>query len=184
VGTLLTIAATVISVVGSVCTIVLFAQVLRDRDRITWRVVESAMKKVLADLNKIDYKPDVVIGVGRGGAIVAGMLAGNLGHVPLFVVDTVLDRSKRQSEARVRYPNLCPEVKDKDVLVSVGELYSGEDLKAVVRYIEEQDPAEIRTMSLFSHPAASIRPDFLGKQTRRPLGAPWRITEAYRTKRL
>lgn len=183
-GSWLTLVATVVSVVASVFTIILFIQYLRDRGRLTWRVVETAVRKVLADMNNVDYKPDVILGVGRGGAIVGGMLAGNLGHVPLFVIDTVLDRSKKVSEARIRYPACCPDLSGQRVLVAVGELYSGEDLKAVTRYVEDQKPSEVQTMSLFSHPAASIRPDYLGKQTKRPMDAPWRITEVYRTKRL
>lgn len=160
------------------------AQYLRDRGRLTWRVVGGAMRHVLDEMNKVDYRPDLIIGVGRGGAIVGGMLAGNLGHVPLFVVDTILDRSKKVSQALVRYPTLCPDLSGLSVLLAVGELYSGEDLRSAAEYVETLGPVEIRTMSLFSHPAASIRPDYVGRMTNRPLDAPWRITEVYRTKRL
>ena len=181
---LLTIVATIISVAASLITIVLFFQFVRDRGRITWRVVERAMRKVMQEMDAEDYKPDLIIGVGRGGAIVGGMLAGNLGHIPLFVVDTILDRSRRVSEARVRYPDVCPQLAGQRVLLAIGELYSGEDLKVVCGYVDDREPADSRTLALFSHPAAGIRTDFLGKRTRRPLDAPWRLTEAYRNRRL
>jgi hypoxanthine phosphoribosyltransferase len=177
---------TLIGVASGVIAIYEFGKYLRDRDQPTWRVVESSMKKVLKEMRQVDYMPDIVIAVGRGGAIVGGMVAGNLGHVPLFVMDTVLDRSKREGEVRIRFPDLCPPLREKSVLLAVGELYSGEDLRTVCRFVESFKPREVRTISLFSHPAASaaIRPDYIGRETKRPLDAPWRMTEAYRTKRL
>jgi hypoxanthine phosphoribosyltransferase len=176
--------ATIITIIAGTITIWQLNQYLRDRDRLTWRVVDLAIRKILNEMIRVDYKPDLVIGVGRGGAIVGGMLAGNLGHVPLFVIDTILDRSKKISQATVRYPKLCPDLAGLSVLLAVGELYSGEDLRSATNYVEKQNAAEIKTMSLFSHPAASIRPDYVGRVTKRPLDAPWRITEVYRTKRL
>jgi hypothetical protein len=85
----LTVVATVLSVMASAVTILLFLQYMRDRGRLTWRVVEACVKKVLAEMNEVDYKPDLVVGVGRGGAVVGGMLAGNLGHVVAAVIVTL-----------------------------------------------------------------------------------------------
>lgn len=184
-----TMTAFVVAAIGIVSGLIAiweFAQYLHDRDRLTWRVVDVAIKKVLKEMDSHDYRPDLVLGVGRGGAIVAGMVAGNLGHVPLAVIDTVLDRSKSMSEVRLRFEDACPDLKDQRVLVVVGELYSGEDLRAAFRFVNDRDPTDVRTMSLFSHPSAttSIRPDYLGRETKKPLDAPWRISEVYRTRRL
>lgn len=178
------VAIAIVSLVASAMTIVLFAQLARERDRLSWRVVERSITQVINEMRRNHYEPDVIVGVGRGGAIVAGMLAGNLGHVPLVVLDTILDRRNHVSEVRLRYPELIPKLHGQRVLVCVGELYSGEDLKTGTRVIRKLRPREIKTMSLFSHPATSVEPDFVGRQTRRPLDAPWRITDEYRTKRL
>lgn len=182
--TIVNILIAVLSVIASLIAVWQFSIYLKDRDRITWRVVEKSMRTVITTMHRANYRPDMIIGVGRGGAIVAGMLAGNLGHVPLFVVDTELDRTTRAVRANIRFPNLLPDVSGKSVAIVVGELYSGEDLKTVVNFVESRGPAEITTMSLFSHPATSITPDYLGKQTKHPLDAPWRMTDIYRTRRL
>lgn len=174
----------ILSVMGSLIAIWQFSVYVKDRDRLSWRVVEKSMRNLITSMQRVNYKPDLIVGVGRGGAIVAGMVAGNLGHVPLFVVDTELDRSGKFGKADVRFPDLLPDVSGKSVLVAVGELYSGEDLRTVVRFVEDHGPAKIETLSLFSHPACVINPDFLGKQTKRPLDAPWRITDIYKTRRL
>lgn len=173
-----------VSFAGSVIAIWELWRYVQDRDRLTWRVTENCMKDIIGQMRRKNYKPDMVIGVGRGGAIVGGMLAGNLGHVPLFVIDTELDRSGGMSKATVRNQTCFPDVHGQSVLVCVGELYSGEDLRAGVEFVANGGPKEITTMSLFSHPASIVDPNYVGKVTSRPLDAPWRITDEYRSRRL
>lgn len=156
----------------------------QDRERLTWRVTEAAMNDVLTQMNRHNYRPDLIIGVGRGGAIVGGMLAGNLGHVPMCVIDTELDKTGGMSTATVRFPDCLPSIAGQEVLVVVGELYSGEDLRAGVNFIAGHGPAGLTTMSLFSHPASVVQPNYLGKETKKPLDAPWRIADVYRNRRL
>jgi hypoxanthine phosphoribosyltransferase len=174
----------VLSVAASAVTIYLFAEELQNRRRFGWKHVEKLVEGLLDDMRTRDYSPDLVLGVGRGGAILAGMLAGNLGHLPLAVVDTILDRSAGISRATIRFPECCPDLRDKDVLIVVGELYSGEDLRRGIEFAERQNPRAIKTATLLTHPAASIRPDFVGLETAKPLSAPWRISEHYKLKRL
>jgi hypoxanthine phosphoribosyltransferase len=157
---------------------------MRSRRRFGWKQVEKLVKVLLEEMRTRGYRPDLVLGIGRGGAILGGMLAGNLGHIPLAVVDTELDHSDGVSKARIRFPDCCPSLTDKSVLVVVGELFSGEDLRQGMEFVRSRHPAQIRTATLLTHPAASVRPDFVGLKTDRPLSAPWRITDAYRTHRL
>ncbi|GAB7049549.1 phosphoribosyltransferase [Catenuloplanes indicus] len=175
---------TIISSVAAVLTVLLSVRFVRERNRPSWRIVEQTMKESLAEIRRSGFDPDVIVGVGRGGAIVAGMLAGNLGHRPLFVIDTVLEKNDGVSEARIRYPDVMPSLAGKRILVAVGELYSGEDLKVAVKAVREQSPASVKTFSLFSHPATGIKPDFCGHETKQPLSAPWRMSEEYRVRRL
>jgi len=179
-----TILLALISLISSAATIYLFLEELRNRRQFGWKHADALVKKLLQEMRRKSYTPDLVLGVGRGGAILAGMLAGNLGHLPLAVIDTVLDRSEGVSTAKVRFPESCPPVKDKSVLVVVGELYSGEDLKQAVEFVRRRRPREIKTATLLTHPAASIRPDFVGLESKQPLTAPWRISDQYKTQRL
>lgn len=179
----MTVGLAVLSALASAVTLYLFLERLKDRRQFGWKHVERLVKKLLSDIQRQDYKPDIVLGVGRGGAILAGMLAGNLGHLPLAVVDTVLDRSSSINTATVRFPECCPSLRDKEILLVVGELYSGEDLRAGMEFAKERLPRGIKTASLLTHPAASVRPDFVGIETERPLTAPWRITDIYKTRR-
>lgn len=174
----------VVSFVASVLTIGLFVQVQYERRSPSWYVVCKRVRCLIQQLNDDGYQPDMIVGIGRGGAIVGGMLAGNLGHVPLFVLDTIVDHSNHERSARLRYPGLCPHLLHLRILLVVGELYTGEDLRVAKHFIEEKAPAELRTLSLYSHPASTIRPDYVGGESKRPLTAPWRLTDVYRNTRV
>jgi hypoxanthine phosphoribosyltransferase len=180
----MTLFIAILTIVTSATTLYLFAEEMRSRRRFGWKQVEKLVREMIDDMQSRSYKPELVLGVGRGGAILAGMLAGNLGHLPLAVMDTVLEHPDGVSRVEFRFPHCCPDLKGKRVLVVVGELYSGEDLRHAIDYVRTCEPAEIKTASLLTHPAASVRPDFVGLNSGKPLSAPWRITDAYRLHRL
>ncbi|MET8044735.1 phosphoribosyltransferase family protein [Micromonospora sp. NPDC005215] len=174
----------VISSIAGLISIFFSIRLVRERNKISWRMVETCTRSLLEEIQASSFDPDVVIGVGRGGAILGGMLAGNMGHLPLFVVDTILDRTDGVSAAHIRYPGVLPDLAGKKLLLAVGELYSGQDLRAALDLAKSKSPSMIKTVSLFSHPASSIRPDYVGRETRQPLSAPWRMSDVYRTRRL
>jgi hypoxanthine phosphoribosyltransferase len=180
----MTIALAIVTTLASATSIYLFAEDLRSRRRFGWKQVASLVKAMVDEMRVRGYAPDLVLGVGRGGSILAGMLAGNLGHLPLAVLDTVLEHPDGISRVRIRFPDCCPSLKDKNVLIVVGELYSGEDMRHAIDFVRRRHPREIKTASLLTHPAASVRPDFIGFQSAKPLSAPWRMTDAYRVNRL
>jgi uncharacterized protein len=180
----MTIFLAVLSTAASASTVYLFAEEMRSRRRFGWKQVTKLVKEMLTDMRTRGYTPDLVLGVGRGGSILAGMLAGNMGHLPLAVLDTVLEHPQGVSRVEFRFPDCCPSLRDKNVLIVVGELYSGEDLRHAIEFVQRRHPREIKTASLLTHPAASVRPDFIGFQSAKPLSAPWRMTEAYKVHRL
>ncbi|KPA17572.1 hypothetical protein MHK_002210, partial [Candidatus Magnetomorum sp. HK-1] len=125
----------------------------------------------------------IIIGVGRGGSIIAGFLAGNLGFIPLSHLDTEISNNFGERSAVIRFELDIP-VMQKKVLLVVGELYSGLDLKIAREYIINKQPKEIKTLSLFTQPTSIVQPDFYGIRTKHPVSAPWRISSTYKTGRL
>ena len=180
----MTLALSVFGAVAAILTVILFVDQFKDRTGFGWRHVDRLIKKLLREMRLRGYSPDLVLGVGRGGAIVAGMIAGNIGLVPLAVLDTELRHENGVNTASLRYPECCPSLKDKSVLIVVGELYSGQDMLMAMKYVESQGPQEIKTVALLTHPASSVRPDFIGFESQKPLTAPWRISEDYKQARL
>ena len=179
-----TFVLTVIAVVASFVAIFFFAAEMRERFSFGWKHVNKLVRKLIDELRRSSFDPDLIVGVGRGGAILAGMLAGNMGQVPLAVLDTEVHQDQGVTSARLRNAEACPSVKGLSVLLVVGELFTGEDLKAAINFMQMMNPREVRTLTLLTHRAASVNPDFVGMETNRPLSAPWRISDHYRDNRI
>lgn len=179
-----TVVLTVVAIVASLIAIYLFVEEMRERFSFGWKHVNKLVRKLIDELRSSSFDPDTIVGVGRGGAILAGMLAGNMGQVPLAVLDTEVHQDQGVTSARLRNPDTCPSVKGQSVLLVVGELFTGEDLKAAIGFIQAMHPRELKTLTLLTHRAASVNPDFVGMETNRPLSAPWRISDHYRDNRI
>jgi uncharacterized protein len=173
-----------IGTASSVAGIWYFIVDMHSRRRFGWKHVEKLLKQMIRDIDRSKFEPDLVIGIGRGGAIVAGMLAGNLGNIPLYVIDTFMAKQNGIKKAHLRNTEGVPDIQDRSVLLVVGELYSGEDLKEGIEFVERQGVKELRTASMLTHPTTSVQPDFYGLETNVPLIAPWRISAKYREARI
>jgi hypoxanthine phosphoribosyltransferase len=181
------IVAIVVPVLGVIAALIAIHQFVEERKAkrgFSWRDVERLIHKLLDSIRNDDFDPDLVLGVGRGGAIVAGIIAGNMGRLPLVCIDTESRREHGRTHCVIRFPNAVPVLRDKRVLIVVGELYSGEDLRTAMDFVARRKPAGFKTLSLLSHPASIVRPDFVGRETQSPLVAPWRLTDDYKKTRI
>ncbi len=49
--------------------------------------VDSNGLRLIEQIRRVGFQPDVVIGIGRSGAFLGGWIAGNLGSLPIDIVD-------------------------------------------------------------------------------------------------
>ena len=74
--------------------------------------IERHALKLLEQIEESRFTPAVVLGIGRSGALVGGWLAGNLGTLPIEVID----RMHQVSSDPVDYPNLQAKI---DLMISI-----------------------------------------------------------------
>lgn len=74
---------TIVAVTGIVATVWTWIR-LRLRGL---REIEVIGEQLIAQMEAKGYRPDLVVGIGRGGAFTGGWLAGNLGTFPIEVVE-------------------------------------------------------------------------------------------------
>ncbi len=168
--------------IGTVASLIALYEFLEQRRRrnVSWRKVEQLVRRLIEDIEISSFTPNLILGVGRGGSIIAAMLATNMeGRIQLALLDTefVHDQPGRKNVI-LRRPDLVPPLAGRDVLVVVAELYSGQDLRAAVDFVETQGTNCFRSLALLSGPVSVIRPDFNGMKTKHEPLAPWRITDA------
>lgn len=184
--TLLAALVTVIGVVSGVIALWEFAVRFRRRTALTWGDIQPSMDDLIERVRQDVFDPEVVLGIGRGGAIVAAMVATRLKQDERFVfVDTMSESLKHgRKRVSIRFPESVPDLAGKRVLIVVGELYMGLDLDAAIEFVEARQAAAIRTLTLLAGPTTIVKPDLCGIATKHAPLAPWRITDAGKGGRL
>ncbi len=145
---------------------------------ITWDRVEDAVRKIADSVRGSGFRPDVIVGVMRGGIIPGRLLADNLGVEDIGVIEVKLYISAGQRGERpyLRQP-LTLSIKDKRVLLVDDVSDSGLTLQFSVQALSLYMPSEIRTATLYIKPWTKYIPDYYAEQVSKWVIFPWEISE-------
>src|ERR1700693_2165678 len=101
----------------------------RRRKAISWRRIDKLVVELVWEIENHNFTPDLIIAVGRGGAVVAAMIATNLeGRIELACIDTeVKEDAHGRKHVHLRRPEIFPGHTGRHVLVGVAELSSCQD---------------------------------------------------------
>jgi hypoxanthine phosphoribosyltransferase len=182
---LVALIVTVVGLVSGLIAVYEFAERRRQRHTLRWHEVCKLLVEVIGAVERDRFTPDLILGVGRGGAIVAAMFATNTpGRIPFAVIDTEFAHIDGRKVVTIRHGEILPDVTGRNVLVVVAELYSGQDMVSATEFVRDHNPASLKTLALLAGPTTVMRPDFCGRHTKHEPMAPWRITEAGRNGRI
>ncbi|MFH1893057.1 MAG: hypothetical protein ABIK83_10310 [Candidatus Zixiibacteriota bacterium] len=142
---------------------------IADENVISWTEFSSAVTKMqnAVSLDK-DFKPDVVIGVGRSGAIAGALLAGNLGelrHIGIDRIHTYVER-QRKTEIVPSCSSLSDFLKGKNVLLVMSECVTGGTLERArdALVTGASGIGAIRTGAVYRLGSSLFVPDYVGGQ--------------------
>ena len=178
----LLIIITIIGGIVSIGTIILWINQRRKKikERVKWKTVEKGVVRLKEKLIQDNYIPTVIIGIGRGGAVISALLSGTLGNIPIIVLDRIY-----HWENHVRNEGLVEEIKltkniDKVLLVA-GELHSGNTAKKYTEYFEQIGAKEIKMLTFMKEPYPTFKPDYYFIETdKSTIRFPWMITKDYK----
>lgn len=147
----------------------------------TWFRMRRQCLVLIEKIRDAPYIPDLVVGLGRSGAILGGIIAGNLGVLPIATVD----REYRLSEggARSVIPRLMIDreiIKGKRVLLVDALPHTGDTMRVIAEELKKCGPSEMKTASLYVEKYCIQRPDFYLKVVKKVRRLPWRFTKAWR----
>ncbi len=147
--------------------------------RISWEEGAKLCEELVRKTEK--YKPDVLIGVSRGGL------------VPLRIFSDMLDIKKigvlgiqfyKKIGETMDFPEITHEmplnIKGKKVLIIDDVADTGKSLIAAKEYIEKKGASEIRTATLHYKPTSEIKPDYFIGTTTKWIVYPWERHEVER----
>ncbi len=129
-----------------------------------WDTFTSETKKLG---EKINYTPDCIIGIARGGVIPAVLLSKQLKVKDMYVLKVRVEAGERKIMAEI-----FTDVSNKKVLLVEDMLESGKTMIVVKEFLESKG-AEVKTACLYVMPHTEIKPGFYLKEISKVEHFPW-----------
>jgi hypoxanthine phosphoribosyltransferase len=144
-----------------------------------WNLFYNLARQVAKKINGSGYKPDLIVGLARGGWVLARILCDLIGVKDLvsLKVEHWGITATPDGKAKLKYP-LKVDLNGKNVLIVDDITDTGESMRVAVEYIQSLKPSEIRTVALIHITSSKFMPDYFGEEISwRWVIFPWNFTE-------
>lgn len=147
----------------------------------SWSDVDKYIKVIIKKMEDDFYIPDVVVTIGRGGAITGALLSGNMRvpshqkdrNIPFLGIDRVYEwRDGVRVEVKNKMVDYTP-LKGKKVLLVASDILTGGTMKFYHNEISKVNPEEIRVACLVKGVTATFQPNYYGKEIPADFSMPW-----------
>ena len=127
------------------------------------------------------FRPDIVVGIARGGLIPARIIADLLetSEFATIQIEFYVGINQTKAEPTLKHPTTT-RLADKRVLLVDDIADSGESLKLAETYLQQQGTSEVKTATLYLKTKSITTPDFYEKQTTNWVMFPWDTKETLR----
>jgi len=144
-----------------------------------WDMFYGLAKKVAEKINKSGYQPNVIVGLARGGWVLARVLCDFVGVKDLVSLKVEHWGVTATPDGTAKIKNeIHMDLKGKKVLVVDDLTDTGESMCIAVDYIKSLKPDQIRTASLQHITGAKFKSDYIGEEISWVwVIFPWNFTE-------
>jgi hypothetical protein len=144
----------------------------------TWNQVYTMLLDLADKIRESRFKPDIIVGVCRGGCPPARVLSDLLDNSNLANdrAEFYVGVAETKLEAKLTQPVSVP-VRGKRVLIVDEVADTGKSLKLVKDHITQQGAAEAQTAAVYYKPWSMIKPDYYENETSRWIVFPWETRE-------
>ena len=145
---------------------------------LTWKKVQQLSYRVCDQILKERFKPDIIVGVMRGGWIPARIMLDILDVKTLAALEIKFYKGIGEVKERpVLTQPLIVNIRDKKVLIVDDVVDTGKSLSVAVETLKLYGPLQIKTAALVVKPWSIINPDFYALKTDAWVIFPWEIRE-------
>ncbi|MEK6937379.1 MAG: phosphoribosyltransferase family protein [Nanoarchaeota archaeon] len=116
---------------------------------------------------KIDYHPDIIIGITRGGIIPARLLSTYLNVSEMYCLTV-----RKIDEERKVSTEILENLVDKNILLVEDMLETGRSMIVAKKYLKSKG-AKVKTACLYFMPISEIVPDFYLREVQEVQRFPW-----------
>jgi hypoxanthine phosphoribosyltransferase len=147
--------------------------------RISWDAIITYCDELAGRIS--DYKPEIIIGISRGGLVPARVLSDILDVKKVGVIGIVFYKKTGETmEEPEITQELSMDVQGKKVLVVDDVADTGKSLAVAKRYLEGKKPAEIKIATIHKKPESIVEPDYYVRTTSAWIVYPWEVHEVER----
>jgi hypoxanthine phosphoribosyltransferase len=147
----------------------------------SWNQIYDMLLDLADRIRKDGFKPDIIVGVSRGGWLPARVLSDLLSNPNLANVraEFYLGVAETKCEPSLTQP-ISVAVAGKTVLIVDEVVDTGKSLKLVKEHIIEEGAVEARTATVYCKPWSNGKPDYYSKKTENWIVFPWEVKETIR----
>jgi hypoxanthine phosphoribosyltransferase len=147
----------------------------------SWNQTYDMLLDLADTIRKDCFKPDIIVGVSRGGWLPARVLSDLLSNPNLANVraEFYLGVGETKCEPTLTQP-ISIAVEGKSVLIVDEVADTGKTLKLVKEHIIEQGAVEARTATVYYKPWSIVKPNYHSRETSEWIVFPWEVKETIR----
>lgn len=147
----------------------------------TWNQIYAMLLSQAEKIRCSGFKPDIIVGVTRGGWVPARVLSDFLGIHALATVrvEFYLGVAETRNEPVLTY-GVSAEVTGKKALLVDDVADTGKSLRLAIEHLQQQGATEVRIATVYRKPLSVISPDYYEKETRCWVVFPWDAKETIR----
>ena len=148
-----------------------------ERERMTWDDLGAGSRMLAEQIASDGFEPDIVLGIARGGLLVAGAVAYALDVKNTFTMNVEFYTG---IEERLEMPMILPPVPD---LVDLGESRvliaddvadTGKTLALVKEFLDGK-VGVVRAAVLYEKPRSEVRCEYVWRRTDQWIDFPWSV---------
>lgn len=128
------------------------------KNEFTWPDVEKGVDKIIEDMKKDKFEPDLVIGIGRSGGIVGGLIAGYLKAKPFRVFNWNYEEVEENGTITRKHKhdkNIEIEKEHKNILLVEGATTTGETPNKALNFFNKKFPDRVFRFAVLVRALAS-----------------------------
>lgn len=129
-----------------------------------WETLEQDIARLA---ERIETRPDIIVGIVRGGLVPARLLSSRLGVKKIYCLSVEKDRGDRKVVT-----NILDSIQNKNVLLVEDVLETGRSLLIAKQYLESKG-ATVKTACLYTMSVSEVAPDYSLRTIDSLIKFPW-----------